>query len=541
MIKKVNSTTKKILAFISLMVITDCVYPQVTSLDWVRQKSRSWGQFLRTDFENNIIVCGKKGVEYRNTIVVKYDTSGNELWQQIFNDSTFPGDNSRPTGMEVDGLGNIYVTGITNFYPQDTAPKPQVLLLKYSKTGALLWNRKYGTNDGLVGSGRDLKVYNNRLVYISTIMSPTWFNSTIHGGVVCYDSSGTFLWAKNDTNIYESQSESILSDKNGNCYTVSLSGCCPPGYKMSVTKFDSLGNQKWFHPILDSAYYYGDPNVSTIDDSANIYLVGQTEKINSTTGYDCVVAKLDSAGNQKWFTVYNSSPSNSIWEIGEDVDVSIEGEVFVCGYIDGSSANQKPIVFKIAPNGSIDWYYYATYTTDLRSGVIFDSLNYIVVGSFYVGAGNYGTSLMSFHRNTGALNWTNKYQNDYGVINLERIENNLYASALDVNNGSIYDDDSLTLMKFNYDVLSRLTLIRGKGQSEILITPNPCREKASLTFSEPFQGSIIINVTNALGIIVCEHELSFPYILNTEKWSAGIYFLSSTIQGNLYFNKVIKL
>ena len=539
MIKEVNSTMKKILAFISLMVIASCVYPQSTSLDWVRQKSRSWGQFLRTDFEKNIIVCGKKGVEYRNTIVVKYDTSGNELWQQIFNDSTFPGDNSRPTGMEVDGLGNIYVTGITNFYPQDTAPKPQVLLLKYSKNGALLWNRKYGTTDGLVGSGRDLKVYGNRLIYISTIMSPTWFNSTIHGGVVCYDSSGTFLWAKNDTNIYESQSESILSDKNGNCYAVSLSGCCPPGYKMSVTKFDSLGNQKWFHPILDSAYYYGDPNVSIIDDSANIYIMGQTEKINSTTGYDCVVAKLDSAGNQKWFTVYNSSPSNTGWDVGRDIDVAGNGNIYVCGAV-GAGSFRKPFVIKISKNGNLDWTYFGNYRTELNSGVVFDSLNYLAVGDYNLATGT-GTSLLNFDSDSGTLKWTNQYSNQYGTFNIENIGNMLLVSALDVNDGSTYDDDSLTLMKFNYDVLNKIASIRIKELNEVRISPNPCREKAVLTFSEPLQCSIIINVTNALGIIVCEHELCFPYILNTETWSAGIYFLSSTIQGKLYFNKVIKL
>lgn len=530
---------KRTYIIITFLLFTSYVYPQATNLEWVRNKKESWGQFMRNDFENNLIVCGKEGVGYRRTIVVKYDTSGNELWQQIFNDSTFPGDNSRPTGMEVDGLGNIYVTGITNFYPQDTAPKPQVLLLKYSKNGALLWNRKYGLADSLVGSGRDLKVFDNRLVYISTTMSPAWFNSTIHGGAVCYDSSGAFLWAQNDTNFYESQSQSILSDKNGNCYAVSLSGCCPPGYKMSVTKFDSLGNQKWFHPILDSVYYYGDPNVSTIDDSANIYIMGQTEKINSTTGYDCVVAKLDSSGNQKWFTVYNSSPSNTGWDVGRDIDVAGNGNVYVCGAV-GAGSSRKPFAIKISKNGNLDWTYFGNYRTELNSGVVFDSLNYIVVGDYNLATGT-GSSLLNFDSDSGTLKWTNQYPNQYGTFNIERIGNSLFVSALDVNDGSIYDDDSLTLMKFSYDVLNKITPIRNKGFAEVQISPNPCHEKTKLSFSESLQEPVFIKVTNALGITVNEYELLYPYILNTDTWSAGIYFLSSSIQGKLYFSQVIKL
>lgn len=531
---------KRIYIIITFLLFTSYLYPQATSLEWVKNKKESWGQFLRKDFENNLIVCGKQGAGYRRTIVVKYDTSGNELWQQIFNDSTFSGDNSRPSGMEVDGLGNIYITGITNFYPQDTAPKPQVLLLKYSKNGALLWNRKYGLADSLVGSGTDLKVFDNRRVYISTIMSTTYFNSTIHGGVVCYDSSGTFLWAQNDTNFYESQSESILSDNNGNCYAVNLSGCCPPGYKMSVTKFDSLGNQKWFHPILDSAYYYGDPNVTAIDDSANIYIVGTAAKINSTTGYDCAVAKLDSSGNQKWFSVYNSSPSSSNWEIGKDIDITKEGELFVCGYIDGSPT-YKPIVFKLGTNGNLDWSYFGSYYTDLRSGVVYDSLNYIAVGTYYLSSVNTGTAILNFNKITGALSWTNNYLNEYGIFNLESIGSALYVSALDVNNGSIYDDDSLTLMRFNYDVMNKVTPINRKALNEVHISPNPCHEKIVLTFNEPIQGPLFIKVTNALDIVICENELPYPYILNMDTWSAGLYFISTTIQDKFYIKKVIKL
>jgi hypothetical protein len=98
---------------------------------------------IAVDASGNVYVTGwsggpQSGVDWAT---VKYDPSGNELWVRRFN-GTFNGEDF-PTGIAVDGSGNVYVTG-QGFY--DDTDRDYVTI-KYNPDGDTLWLRRYDGPD----------------------------------------------------------------------------------------------------------------------------------------------------------------------------------------------------------------------------------------------------------------------------------------------------------------------------------------------------------------------------------------------------------
>jgi hypothetical protein len=82
---------------------------------------------------------------------------------------------------------------------------------------------------------------------------------------------------------------------------------CVAGY---ISKFDSLGNQKFYYVINGTSSGNIIPSVG-VDDNSNIYFVSNVyssgitfgpNTINNSAGYNWVLVKLDSTGQMLWFT-----------------------------------------------------------------------------------------------------------------------------------------------------------------------------------------------------------------------------------------------
>ncbi len=510
-------------------------FPQATTLDWVRQKGHSWGQFFKKDFENNLIVCGKQSAEYRKIIIVKYDTLGNELWQKIYSDTAFFGDVTMPRAMELDDSGNVYITGVTNFNPLDTAPPTQVFLLKYSRNGNFLWKRNYGVNVGMVGAGTDLKIFNNRLISISGTFATQYFNSIPRAGVLSYDSAGNFRWAYLDTTICEPNIPKVEMDRAGNTYLIGNLGCSIQSFKIYISKFDSLGNFKWLHIVTDTVSTSGNLENSAIDDSSNIYVAGYGG-INTAS---CLVAKIDSSGIQKWITFYNSSTNNNYFEYPEDIKINSNYEVFVCGQINPNGGPEKAFIFKLNSNGAISWSHFNLNRSWFTAMELYDSLNVITVGDSYVLSG-YGIALTNFDENSGILKWSNQYQHNYGMFNLLRAGNSLFSSGFAVNDGSVYDDDSLTVIRFNVDILTGATLSNIQDGVMESIYPNPFSSEFIIIDRNNSQQRSGVRIYNVLGEKIFDKELIAPAKIAAEDWSVGIYILETQNETGLHRQKIIK-
>src|SRR5690606_11287467 len=81
---------------------------------------------------------------------------------------------------------------------------------------------------------------------------------------------------------------------------------------------------------------------------------GITQDTSFSTGYDCVIAKVDSAGEQKWFTVYTGTNDPNHWENSHDIATDLTGNSYVCGTVSTGSGGYA-FVLKILSSGIISW------------------------------------------------------------------------------------------------------------------------------------------------------------------------------------------
>lgn len=107
-----------------------------------------------------------------------------------------------------------------------------------------------------------------------------------------------------------------------------------------VVKYNLDGTQAAITTIATTEY--DEISASTIDDSANIYLVGRTAgSLNGTNagGLDVVIAKVDSNLNQLWL-VQTGTTSD---DYGYAVAIDSSGKVIVGGYSGGTWPDQTQL------------------------------------------------------------------------------------------------------------------------------------------------------------------------------------------------------
>ena len=120
-------------------------YDPLGTLMWERtwgggEDEKGYGVIL--DDLENIYITGYSrsyGVGERDVILLKYDASGNLLWEKMWGG---PQDDVG-YGIAIDSTGNVFITGSVYSYG---AGKSDVFLVKYDNFGNLRWNKTWGGN-----------------------------------------------------------------------------------------------------------------------------------------------------------------------------------------------------------------------------------------------------------------------------------------------------------------------------------------------------------------------------------------------------------
>jgi len=299
---------------------------------------------IAVDSNDNIIVTG---YEY----IAKYDSAGNELWT-----IEYPGPGYADfRGVGVDSNNNIIVAG------EDGSPDDDVLIVKYTPNGTMLWARMYdfdNWNDEANAVAVDL---NDNIIVAgeSDQREPPWEERWI---VLKCDSNGNEL----ERDIYSftynhDEANDVAVDSNNNIIVTGWSRVCGgfyPDDQMLTIKYDSNFNRIWFrkYGTVDTCYGVGNyANTVTVDSGDNIIIAGYSEEL------DKEVIKYSPSGNIIWEKDYPDMYSSAI---------TSENGIIV------ASLNE---IYKLTPDGNQIWKldYIAGYEI---IGIAIDSVGNLIVG-----------------------------------------------------------------------------------------------------------------------------------------------------------------
>jgi hypothetical protein len=305
-------------------------------------------------------------------------------------------------GMNIDHLGNVYITGSFEVGMDiDGGPGYEylqalgtndVFISKYNKSGEFKWGRKMG-GDGL-DQGFDCAIDTNGNVYtIGVYEGPSDFDpgpavanlSGTAGDLNIFisklDSNGNYVWAKRISGASDQFAWSIELDEQGNIYyTGGFKGVCDfdPGagtYNLTsagwsdifISKLTPSGTLVWAKKFGGSEedVAYG----LTLDDNQNVYITGNfTDSFDIDPGTDTLifqstnntmdifVMKTNSAGTFEWAKQINAGGQ---FDSGFSVDLDQSGNIYTTGcFKDTADFDPGPGINNRISAGDYDAYIY---------------------------------------------------------------------------------------------------------------------------------------------------------------------------------------
>jgi uncharacterized delta-60 repeat protein len=171
------------------------------------------GYDIEIDSNDNFYVIGTTksyGSGSGDIILIKFDSSGNVIWNQTWGNSL----NDEGSGLALDSNGDIYVLGKTTSYG---AGEDDIVLIKYNSSGYQYWNKTWG---GLSSDlGMDIAIDNNNSVIV--VGSTESFGSGFTDGVLLkFNSSGNLLWNQTWGGSSRDVGRGVAIDSNNIIYII---------------------------------------------------------------------------------------------------------------------------------------------------------------------------------------------------------------------------------------------------------------------------------------------------------------------------------
>jgi hypothetical protein len=174
----------------------------------------------------------------------------------------------------IDEAGNIYFTGITNYYYNiidDSYDGGDILFLKYNSSGTLLWNHSYVTNYYEHGVSIDIDNRNN--IYLTGRQENDYNREVL---TAKFNSSGENIWVKlfsNPSTVFNT-GNFLKVGIHQNIYVLGYSDTTNRGNLLNLVYSSSgelLWSRNYFTPRYESA---STPSGMVVDECGNVYSCG---------------------------------------------------------------------------------------------------------------------------------------------------------------------------------------------------------------------------------------------------------------------------
>lgn len=558
-----------------IFLFTFQLYSQDGTTEWAYTfggPSYDWASDIITDSDGNVFLLANfdESVDFdtgtgtntlttagfMDSVIIKFDANGTMLWIKQLSSEIDSG--IQATSFLFDTSGNLVIggsfEGTVDLNPGAASfmltsmnlSRYDGFILKLTQNGEFILGKQ-------IESSHDL-VLNKLIVDINNNIAATgWFKNTadFDPGAATYnltsngeadvfilklDSSGDFIWARQEGAEESDTGRGIASDNAGNIFTAGTfmrQVDFDPGAgsyildattfttrrDMFILKLNSLGDFIWVKQIgaESAATSYIDPNALHLDQSGNIYTTGRffieadfdpgpnTHNIQSNGVHDIFLSKLDSSGNFIWAKAFLSSSNG----IGYEIDFDNAGNVYSTGYF-SETVDFDP--------GSNVYNLTATHYNDMYV------LKLTSAGNFVWAVGRGGQN------------------NDIGkAIEIDANGNvyvaGEYGSDMDFGSGINYTSNGMHdmfILKLTQDSLN-IDEILGH---EIAIFPNPVSEKLYISSAQNLDSIHVYDVSGreVVGALVNQTNIT----LDMTSYNAGVYFVQVHSVDKVYAYKIIK-
>lgn len=314
---------------------------------------RTNGPFPTVTFDSIVL----QGLGSSDLFLAKYAADGTLLW--IRSGGGAQAEEGRGVALAADG--NVLVSGFfqgTAVFAEDTLVSgglSDVLLLKYSTDGDLLWSARCGgTGDDMANQltalpSGDLAVVGFFQAAVTIGSTTLTANGLTNAFIARYAGTGDPLWATSagsNVSFAGDQAYDIDAAPNGDLVicgeiagTADFDGTSVVpngGIDLFIARYDGSGALQWVHhaggPQVDHAYGVA------VDSDGNSYLTGQADD-GATTVFDTItlapfgneavfLAKYDAAGAIQWVERYTPG-------LGRAVEVVENGCLYFTGGASG--------------------------------------------------------------------------------------------------------------------------------------------------------------------------------------------------------------
>ena len=326
-----------------------------------------------------------------------FTTIGSKYWLGAYGTTRV----SYCQGATMDSSGNLYTVGAIY---NATYSNVDLLVCKYGISGALLWQRALSRANGSQVQGYGIHT-DGSYVYISGLEDAafSYYNEMLSA---VYDVSGTLIWKQSLYGASYTVGQAASNDASGNLYAIGYSLQSSTGFDMVTAKYNSAGILQWQRLLASSgaAAEYG--YSIAVDSSSNVIVGGQ--------GYSgvsaAVLAKYNSSGTIQWQrALYQGTGYYATVIQGVAVDAS--NNIYATGYwYDTQSVPPySPIKYrrftvKYDSSGTLQWQRELSGTGD-ETGLaisVDSSSNVYTIGS---SASSAGTVVIVKYNSSGTLQW----------------------------------------------------------------------------------------------------------------------------------------
>ena len=313
---------------------------------WVRRYDgpvKGWNEAtaLAVDTKGNVYVTGSAINKElgRGYATIKYDTNGKQQWVRRYDGPAKVWNEA--TSIAVDTKGNVYVTG---FSCQKEGYNLDYATIKYNGAGAQQWIRRYDGTGKMDDAPTGIAVDTIGNIYV------TGYSSSEHNAdyiTIKYNTNGKQQWVQryNGPGNNNDWAMAIAMDTKGNVYITGDSvNHLNSTVDFATIKYNSTGKQQWVRRYDGPRNGEDLARAIALDNKGNVYVTGESHGSFGT--YEYATIKYNTAGVRQWIQRYRG-PGKNDWASAIAVDTI--GNAYVTGYSMNTAGNYDYATIKYAP------------------------------------------------------------------------------------------------------------------------------------------------------------------------------------------------